>query len=53
MRKRVVFVQNSSGEIVWRYVYEDFEEMLKDLRMLEKPSMFGTRFFRIVIQLDE
>ena len=51
MKTRMVFVQGKSGEIVWKNIYTDMTEMLHDIEIMEKPSMFGTIEFRIVIQV--
>ena len=43
-------VQNSRGRIVCTQGYHDMDEMMKDLRILMKPSMFGGKGFQIVVQ---
>ena len=48
----IVYVQNLRGDIVWRYTYDDRNEMLRDLAVLSKPSLYGGGGFRIVIQGD-
>lgn len=50
MREYLVFVQGEHGDIVWENTYSDIDEMLQDVKTLEKPSLFGVNCFRIVIQ---
>lgn len=46
----LVFVQNNHGNIVWEMHYPDFNGAIEDLRVLNKPSCFGNKNFRIVIK---
>lgn len=48
----LVYVQGPRGAIVWRCPYDDIDEMLSDIKMLEKPCLYGTPDFRIVIQTN-
>ena len=51
MRERKVWVQDSTGDIAFEAVYNDMNEMLKDIEVLSKPSMYGTDHYRIIIQM--
>ena len=44
-----VYVQDSTGSIVWKEYYTDADELRSDLRILLNPSKYGTVNYRVVI----
>lgn len=49
----LIYIQNKLGEIVAEATFDSIDEMLECIRVMSKPSMFGTKDFRIVIQRKE